>query len=156
MLTSTMARRRRRWQKYCTDDLGMQPFRTVRLLPTTADEGFPLHTSGKDNNRGVPEMFRHASVIIYQERAATRGAALLHTRDISATILYQERIAALCLCQGLSLLHLLANHLEGDGGCKEDGRASAEYDTENHGEGETAYGITTKEEDAEEHEQGGE
>ena len=156
MLTSTMARRRRRWQKYCTDDLGMQPFRTVRLLPTTADEESPLVQAEKT----IIEACRRCSdtplSIIIQERAATRGAAPLHTMEISATIRSSRACESLCLCLGLSLLHLLANHLEGDGGCKENGRASAEYDTENHGEGETAYGITTKEEDAEEHEQGGE
>ena len=54
------------------------------------------------------------------------------------------------------LLCLLANHLEGNGSGKEDGRAGTEDDTENHGESEAAYGITTEEEDAEEHEQGGE
>ena len=54
-----------------------------------------------------------------------------------------------------SLLGLLSNHLEGDGSGKEDRRTGTKDDTKNHGEGETTHSITTEEEDAEEHQQGG-
>lgn len=40
-----------------------------------------------------------------------------------------------------------------DGSCQEDGRAGTEYNTEDHGECEALDGVTTDEEDAEEHDE---
>ena len=48
---------------------------------------------------------------------------------------------------------LLAQCAVGDGNCQEDRGEGTEYHTQNHGEGEGADAVTTKEEDAEEYEE---
>ena len=61
------------------------------------------------------------------------------------------------LCLGLGrLAGTTMVDLVGDGGSQEDGRERTEEDTEQHRKREGANGFTTEEEDAEEHQEGGE
>ena len=99
--------------------------------------------------------------IIYNKGASIYGASIYNkgasawTRTDAPLKSYGKTLVT-PLRIFLGFLRLPANHLEGNGGSEEDRRASAEEDTENHGECEATHGIATKEEDAEEHQQGGE
>ncbi len=59
----------------------------------------------------------------------------------------------LCLC--VVLTDGASHHQEGGGGSDEDGREGTEDNTEDHGEGEAADAVTTKDEDTQQHDQRG-